>query len=458
MAEISDAAFPEWFGPFVPPARYKTVYGGRSSSKTYTLALWLIKEAASRYVRCACARQFQKSIEQSVKPTLEWAIYRLGLQNRFSIGKYEIKCPSTKSHFFFAGLARNIENVRGWHDVTDVWFEEAQMLPPEFAKEVLPTIMRGEHETTAWFTWNPRFRTDYVWQRFIVHPQQGDVALQISWIDNPWHTSQAEMERRIDRDMNPHLYAHIWEGAPDDGASDKLVLAYSALRACVDAHKAGLHDGASSWPAHSGLDIADGGKDRNCYVGRRGPLIDAVVKWHSATPGFMSPTARRADGLAREREDEAMYYDAGGVGAPIREHFANICEDLGAVHAYRPTLFGGAVAGQKRIYDRRKTNADAFANRAAQLGFAVRLRAHRTVQLLNEEGSVRPDKCLFIDPEIPRLHEYLASLTQPQWYESSSTGKITIDKRGDLAGESPDEYDATVMAFARDSEEGLRAF
>ena len=454
---VKSTPLPHWFAPFARTARYKTAYGGRSSSKTYTLAQWLILKASEQHVRCACARQFQRSIDQSVKPTLEWAIHSLGLRSLFQIHNYSITCPRTRSEFFFAGLARNIENVRGWFDLTDVWFEEAQMLPPEFAREVLPTIMRGEAATTAWFTWNPRYRTDWVYQRFVAHPQPDDIAVKISWRDNPWHTDQAEAERRLDRELNPHLYSHIWEGETDDGASDTQVLAYSVARACVDAYKAGKHLGASEYPRHGGLDIADGGADRNCYVSRRGPVIELLDTWHSTTPGYLSPTASRADRHARQRSEEAVYYDASGVGAPIREAFAKIWEEDEFDYAVRPEQFGGAVKGEKRIYDRRKSNKDYFANRAAQLGFALRLRAQRTVRLMQGE-EIDPNRCLFISSQIPRIDQYLAVLTQPQWYDNPLTGKVTIDKRGDLAGDSPDEYDATALAFARDSEQGLRAY
>ena len=66
--------------------------------------------------------------------------------------------------------------------------------------------------------------------------------------------------------------------------------------------------------------------------------------------------------------------------------------------------------------------------------------------------------CLFINPEIPNLERYLAMLTQPSWYNGPITGKIQIDKRKEAGGEeSPDLYDATALAFARDSDRGLRS-
>ena len=58
---------------------------------------------------------------------------------------------------------------------------------------------------------------------------------------------------------------------------------------------------------------------------------------------------------------------------------------------------------------------------------------------------------------IPRLEQYLAELTQPRYRTNPVTGKLQIDKRGDENEKSPDSYDATALAFARDSDAGLRA-
>ena len=45
----------------------------------------------------------------------------------------------------------------------------------------------------------------------------------------------------------------------------------------------------------------------------------------------------------------------------------------------------------------------------------------------------------------------LSELTQPKYRSNPTTGKIEIDKRGDdEAKKSPDSYDATALAFARD--------
>ena len=95
--------YPDWFVPFTQPAPFKSIDGGRSSGKTTQVADYLIVEAATKYINCACVREFQKSIRESAKAALENAIHRLGVRHKFIIKANEILCPSTGSRFFFQG-------------------------------------------------------------------------------------------------------------------------------------------------------------------------------------------------------------------------------------------------------------------------------------------------------------------------------------------------------------------
>ncbi len=449
--------WPLWFAPFTEKAPFKCAYGGRSASKTLTFSQYFVLKAANEFMRLACCRQFQKSIDQSVKPSIEWAIHHLGLKPRFKINKYSIECPSTGSLMFFEGLERNIENVRGWHEITDVWVEEANLLKEEAADVLIPTIRRGKYWTEFWASFNPKYRTDWVYQRFVVHPEDDDVVRKITYNDNPWHGEQAEDERVKFQRRNPVLYPHVWEGEPDDGDGDVKVLSYAVLRDCLDAFRGGLHENADMGRVESGLDIADGGNDQCAHVIRRGPVIEFADAWFAERPGYLTPTATRADREARKRDVQKINYDSGGVGAPIREPFHRLSEENGYTYSVNPVTFGGAVEGKERMFSRNKTNEQMFNKRNAQMAWALRLRAQSTVRLLAGDKDVDPTRCLFIDPSIPRVEEFMAQLSQAQWRDNDFTGKTELDKRGDLE-KSPDLFDAACLAFASDSRSGLRAY
>ena len=110
---MTTAHLPRWAVPFTRKARYKSVYGGRGSSKTWTVARLIIAEAARTPLKVACCREVQSSIQESAKPALEGAIHALGLQRFFRITRWRIDAANG-SRFFFHGLRHTREEIRGW--------------------------------------------------------------------------------------------------------------------------------------------------------------------------------------------------------------------------------------------------------------------------------------------------------------------------------------------------------
>ena len=81
------------------------------------------------------------------------------------------------------------------------------------------------------------------------------------------------------------------------------------------------------------------------------------------------------------------------------------------------------------------------------------LRVKQTLRLLNGEN-VSLRNCLFISPEAANKPRFLDQLSQPEWDEND-TGRIVITKTPGNAT-SPDMFDATCLAFAHDSRNGIR--
>tara|TARA_R110002096_G_scaffold79652_1_gene187228 strand:- start:374 stop:661 length:288 start_codon:yes stop_codon:yes gene_type:complete len=71
------------FEPLLNPCRYKIVYGGRGSGKSYSIAMLLVLAAYQQPLRILCAREIQKSITDSVHQLLVDTIDRLGLLGHF---------------------------------------------------------------------------------------------------------------------------------------------------------------------------------------------------------------------------------------------------------------------------------------------------------------------------------------------------------------------------------------
>lgn len=443
-------SLPKWAKEFYEsPARYKCLYGGRASGKTWTVAHILVLYAAQRPLTIMCAREILGTIHVSAKRALETAIHNLGLNGRFRVYRNVIRGVNG-SRFLFAGLEHNRHSIRGWEDIDIVWVEEAQRISIETARVLIPTIRKSGSQ--LWFTWNPLNRTDWVWERFILNSRSDDMTRKINWEDNPWLPHEANLERLDDLRIHPEIYPHIWEGEPDDSGLDtRRILTYQHVSDCVEAYRKMDAGEYGEKPddigiIDAGFDVADA--NYNAMAIRQGPILYHVERWRS---NIMAETAKYVDELANEWEVERVYYDVAGLGAGIRSYFA---ENENRGYATRPVLFGGRVKGQRTIYSWRVTNAQFFMQRKEQLAWALRLRAEKTKQLLNNED-VNPMDCLFISPDIPDLEIYLSEMTQPTWYEGS-TSRVVLEKM--QPGErSPDMFDATTLAFSHDSEYGLKA-
>ena len=432
-----------WAHRFLQPARYKSARGGRGSGKTWAFAFILVYLCYTSTIRAVICRQFASDVDKSAKLAVEGAIRKMGLTRYFKIRSRYIQCTKTGSYIFFAGIERNRENIRGWEDVDIVWVEEAQYMTQATARVLIPTIRKPGSQ--IWFSWNPENRTDWVWRRFVTNPREGDVSALVNWRDNPWFPDELEEERKSDKIYDPDVYQWIWEGRPNDTGEAQKVLPFRLLEICSEAYRQGRHHGIVG-RVECGLDIAESGM--NALVARRGPSIIHARAWRSDSIGM---TARSSDSYARESGAMRLYYDVGGMGVGVRSYFR---EMSGRPYQVRPELFGGSVRGPKTEFSYRVLNSEFFARRNAQMAWALKLRAQNSGRLMVGEA-VNPAQCLFIDPTIDDFDDFLAQMNQPT-YSENLTGKTVIDKVPD-GDPSPDKFDASCLAFARDSDNGLRA-
>ena len=427
--------------------RYKVPYGGRGSSKTWSVANALIVLAHQENLRVVCCREHQNSIQESAKKELEVQIERMGLGAWFNIRDHYISHVNG-SYFFFRGLSTVQEDaIKGWADVDIVWVDEAEVMSKTSWEKLRNTIRKARSE--IWITFNPRYRIDPVWDTFVRHKQDNAWVVKVNYHDNPWFPDSLEAERLACKRDFPERYAHIWLGEPDDEGEERLVLPYALTRQCVEAWSMYR---SSPDPqlgvVHAGLDIADTGSNKNSLSLRRGPALYRIDRWAGVTLGN---TARRANQTCVDQGVTRMYFDAGGPGAGVRSYLKEM--ESGLTYRVEPVNFGGEVkAGQVR-YAKGQTNKQFFSKRNAQLGWSLRLRANHTKRLVEGE-KIAHDKCLFINPDIPDLEDILAQMTQPQWDEDTA-GRMRIHKIPEKGLESPDSYDSTILAFGRDSQRGL---
>lgn len=440
-----DVYLPDWSKAIWSARRYLLLYGGRGGAKTHTLAQAAVIKGAQEPIKVICAREFQNSIDESVKTTLEIKIEAAGLSGFYDIQNNVIR-GANGTEFLFKGLARNYMSIKGWEDVDILWIEEAQSVSQKSWEILRPTIRKAGSQ--IWLSMNRHDRNAAVDQFFFSeHGAPPDsTVIKVNYDDNPFFTKELEAERLICLETTPERYAHIWEGEPDDGASEYVVLPYAWLLKAVDAHKAleieitGLR--------HAGLDPNDGGADLNGFCVRHGALLKVACEWQAE---YQHQTASRAERLCNEHEVSRMFYDVTGVGAGIKSEFSKPKDRAFTV---RPFKFGGKLNGADVLYTQATKNKDFFVNKQnIQAAWNLRLRLQNTVKLLDGED-VNPERCLFIDGGISDLNTLLQELCQPV-YEEDSAGRIGLNKRPDGKA-SPNRFDAVCMAFAHDIRNGIK--
>lgn len=195
------------------PMRYKVLYGGRGSSKSWSIARCLIAKAHTKKCLILCTREYQNSIQDSVLRLLETQIDIMGLRPFFDIQKTTIVHKLTGAEFIFKGMHRNIQEIKSTEGVDYCWVEEAQSVSEESWLTLIPT-MRGSagKRSEIWVSFNPLSDEDPTYKRFVLNPPKNAYVLKIGWQDNPWFPVDLEDERRYMLGNDPDAYDHVWEG------------------------------------------------------------------------------------------------------------------------------------------------------------------------------------------------------------------------------------------------------
>lgn len=203
---------PEKLLPLLKANRYKVAYGGRYGLKSWSFARALIALAASRPTRVLCARETQKSIDESVHRLLSDQIGLMGLGGFFEIQNTKI-IGRNGSDFSFAGIRQqSIANLKSFEGVDICWVEEGQAVTKRSWDVLIPTIRKPGSE--IWISFNTELDTDETYQRFVLEPPPGAWVIKTGWQDNPWITPEIDQERRLMERRDPDGYRTTWEGEP----------------------------------------------------------------------------------------------------------------------------------------------------------------------------------------------------------------------------------------------------
>ncbi len=203
--------FPKIFKPLDKKARYKVMYGGRGSAKSWTVARKLLLKGAEKKIRVLCTRELQKSIKQSVHKLLSDQAEVVGLKNFYDITDNTIR-GKNGTEFIFMGVKHNTDEIKSTEGIDICWIEEAHALTESSWDIIDPTIRKPGSE--IWITFNTRFKFDHIYQLFVVNnPPPGSWVQKVNYSDNPYLPQVLVDQMEHMKSVDYEKYLHIWEGS-----------------------------------------------------------------------------------------------------------------------------------------------------------------------------------------------------------------------------------------------------
>ncbi|WP_410566881.1 terminase [Acinetobacter sp. H1(2024)] len=232
-------------------------------------------------------------------------------------------------------------------------------------------------------------------------------------------------------------------------ASVEGVLIPSAwVQASLDAHKK-LHIEPTG-DRIGGLDVADGGKDKNSLAARHGVVMNYLATWSGKGDDIFGTTQKAMDYCA-EKSIDTLFYDADGLGAGVKGDARVINEkrrELGLFEVNVESFRGsGSVHDPDGEMVEDRHNKDFFANLKAQSWWSLRLRFQETFRAL-EGRDYDPDMIISLSTEeidAKELALLTTELSQPT-YTKNGVGKILVNKQPDGTA-SPNRGDAVMICF-----------
>lgn len=201
--------FAEWARELFQPHRYKCLYGGRGSGKSYAAAAALLLIGASKPCRILCCREFQNSLADSSLQLLADQIEVLGLTSFYTVFKDSIT-GRNGTVFIFKGLRHNVQSIKSMAGITHAWLEEADTVSEASWSILIPTIREAGSE--IWVTFNPAKEEDPTYRRMVIAPPPDSYIQRVNYSENPWFPDELRREMEYLRKVDTDAYLHVWEG------------------------------------------------------------------------------------------------------------------------------------------------------------------------------------------------------------------------------------------------------
>lgn len=268
------------------------------------------------------------------------------------------------------------------------------------------------------------------------------------WRHHPQKTQKWYDERK-ERFTNEGL-AHVFAQEVDRNYASSVqgvIIQPEWVKAAIDAHKKlGIEP---TGKRISGLDVADGGIDKDALVSRKGIVIDTCEMWGSIDQGV---TTRKAIDICPSDEAIEMMYDCIGVGAGVKTESNRLRDGnlLPSGLEFHPWSASAKVQfPEENIIKGDKQspkNKDHYTNLKAQAWSVVGQRFFKTWQAVTKGIEIDPEEIISLDSDMKNVHTLIKELSQATSGLSASTMKVVVNKTPE-GTRSPNMADAAVMCL-----------
>ena len=198
--------------PSLGSARYRALYGGRGSGKSFSVALMAAIWGYAEPLRILCTREFQASIKDSFHAEIKAAISAYPwLEAHYDVGVDYLK-GRNGTEFIFRGLRHNSQAIKSLAKIDLTIVEEAETVP-ELSWLALEATVFRQPKSELIAIWNPCTDGSPVDKRFIKNPPPNALIAEVNWNDNPYFPEGLEALRKREQErLDPATYAHVWNG------------------------------------------------------------------------------------------------------------------------------------------------------------------------------------------------------------------------------------------------------
>jgi hypothetical protein len=267
------------------------------------------------------------------------------------------------------------------------------------------------------------------------------------WRDHPGKDQQWYEAQKARAEEEGLLHVFRQEIDRDYAASQvATILQREWIHSAIDAHK--KLEGMARGRYVAGLDVADGGGDKNALVRRKGSVLEYAEVWSERDTGV---TARRAVDGVRKFLPVDLFYDCVGVGSGVKAEINRLRDEKilpREVHVHPWDAGGQPSEANERVISGDESsplNKDHYANLKAQGWWLLRLRFERTHKAVTQGARYRPEDLISIPSDLPLLRQLEKELLQPQ-SKLTSNMRLMVDKQPE-GTRSPNIADAVMMCF-----------